>query len=208
MQWADSTQAELDESQEEHPSERVFSEKGPLNSKFDRYRDSDDELILDKEDHSERGAAKYFEEDWPPCKSPAPSIASTMGDATHTDTQLSKLEFEVRLQKLTNELRELKRMSDTGRSNSSEMYQVPLGRAVSQAHGRGQNTSDVLAFPVIEVIDQQDTRVRHYQTLDFKLIKELKTAVVQYGPSAPFTQALLGYSRGVTLNPPRLEDSL
>ena len=97
-----------------------------------------------------------------------------MGDATHRDTQLSKLEFEVRLQKLTNELRELKRMSDTGRSNSSEMYQVPLGRAVSQAHGRGQNTSDVLAFPVIKSIDQQDTRVRHYQTLDFKLIKELK----------------------------------
>ena len=26
--------------------------------------------------------------------------------------------------------------------------------------------------------------LRHYQTLDFKLIKELKTAVVQYGPSA------------------------
>ena len=99
---------------------------------------------------------------------------STLGDVTHRDTQLSKLEFEVRLQKLTNELRELKRMSDTGRSNSSEMYQVPLGRAVTQAHGRGQNTSDVLAFPVIKSIDQQDTRVRHYQTLDFKLIKELK----------------------------------
>ena len=164
-----STQAELDESQEER-----LSEKGPLNSKFDRYRDSDDELILDKADHSERGAAKYSEEDWPPCKSPTPPIASTMGDATHRDTQLSKLEFEVRLQKLTNELRELKRMSDTGRSNSSEMYQVPLGRVVSQAHGRGQNTSDVLAFPVIKSIDQQDTRVRHYQTLDFKLIKELK----------------------------------
>ena len=113
------TQAELDESQEER-----LSEKGPLNSKFDRYRDSDDELILDKEDHSERGAAKYFVEDWPPCKSPAPPIAFTMGDATRRDTQLSKLEFEVRLQKLTNELWELKRMSDTGRSNFSEMYQA------------------------------------------------------------------------------------
>ena len=132
-QGLDGTQAELNESQEE-----CLSEKGPLNSKFDRYRDSDDELILDKEDHSERGAAKYSDEDWPPCKSPAPLIASTVGDATHRDTQLSKLEFEVRLQKLTNELRELKRMSDTGRSNSSEMYQVPLGRVVSQAHGRGQ----------------------------------------------------------------------
>ena len=62
---------------------------------------------------------------------------------------------------------------------------------MSQACGRGQNTSDMLAFPVVEVVDQQDTRVRHYQTLDFKLIKELKTAVVQYSPSAPFTQALL-----------------
>jgi hypothetical protein len=173
-----STQVELDESQEEHLSERVFSGKGPVNSKFDRYRDSDDELILDKEVHSERGAAKYSEEDWPPCKSPAPPIDSTVGDATHRDTQLSKLEFEVRLQKLTNELWELKMMSDTGRSNSSEMYQAPLGKAVSQASGRGQDTSDVLAFPVVEVIDQQDTRVRHYQTLDFKLIKELKTAVV------------------------------
>ena len=76
-----------------------------------------------------------------------------MGDATHRDTQLSKLEFEVRLQKLSNELRELKRMSDTERSNSSEMYQAPLKRAVSQARGRGQDTSDVLAFPVVEVID-------------------------------------------------------
>ena len=82
-------------------------------------------------------------------------------------------------------------MSEAGKSNSSEVHQVPLERAVSQARGRGQNTSDMLAFPVVEVVDQQDTRVRHYQTLDFKLIKELKTAVVQYGPSAPFTQALL-----------------
>jgi hypothetical protein len=95
-------------------------------------------------------------------------------------------------------------MSEAGKSNSSEVYQVLLERALSQAPGRGQNMSGMLAFPVVEVVNQQDTRVRHYQTLDFKLIKELKTAVVQYCPSAPFTQVL----RGVTLNPPRLEDSL
>ena len=82
-------------------------------------------------------------------------------------------------------------MSDTGRSNSSEMYQAPLGKAVSQAHGRGQDTSDVLAFPVVEIMDQQNNRIRQYQTLDFKVIKELKTAVAQYSPTAPFTQALL-----------------
>jgi hypothetical protein len=83
-----------------------------------------------------------------------------MGDATQRDTQLSKLEFEIRLQKLTNKLWELKKMSDTGRSNSSEVYQVPLERAVSQAHGRGQNMSHILAFHVVKVIDQQDTRFR------------------------------------------------
>ena len=66
--------------------------------------------MLDKEDHSEKGAAKYFDEDWPPCKSPAPPMASTIGDATQMDMQLSKLEFEIKLQKLTNELRELKRV--------------------------------------------------------------------------------------------------
>jgi hypothetical protein len=146
VQELDGTQAELDESQEDR-----LSVKDPLNSKFEN-RDSDDE-----KDHSERGAAKYSEEDWPPCKFSAPSIASTMEDATHRNMQLSKLEFEVRLQKLTNELRELKRVSDAGRSNSSEMYLVPLGRAMSQACGRRQDTSDVLAFPVVEVIDQQDT---------------------------------------------------
>ena len=80
-QGLDGTQAELDESQEER-----LSVKDPLNSTFEKYRDSDDE-----KDHSERGAAKYSEEDWPPCKSPTPPIASTVGDATHRDTQLSKL---------------------------------------------------------------------------------------------------------------------
>jgi hypothetical protein len=88
-QGSDSTQAELEESQEECLSERAFSERVPLNPKLERYRDSDDELTLDKEDHSERGVAKYFDEYWPPCKSPAPPMASTIGDATQMDMQLS-----------------------------------------------------------------------------------------------------------------------
>ena len=81
-------------------------------------------------------------------------------------------------------------MSDTGK-NSSEIYQSPLERVARQARGEGQDTPEVLAFPIVEIIDQQNNRVRQYQTLDFKVIKELKTAVAQYGPTAPFTQALL-----------------
>jgi hypothetical protein len=38
-QGSDSTQAELEESQEEHLSERTFSERGPLNPKLERNRD-------------------------------------------------------------------------------------------------------------------------------------------------------------------------
>jgi hypothetical protein len=135
-------------------------------------------------------------------------MVPTSGGATHRDTQLSKLEFEIKLQRLTNELRELKKMSEVGKSNSSELHQVPLERAVSQAHGRGQNMSNMLAFPVVEVVDQQDTRTRHYQTLDFKLIKELKNSCCVIWPFSPIYSSVTGYSRGVTLNPLRLEDSL
>ena len=139
-QVSDSTQTELEESQEECLPERTFSERGPLNPKLERYRDSDDKLTSDKEDLSERGAAKYFDEDWPPPKSPAPSMASAIGDATQMDMQLSKLEFEIKLQKLTNELQELKKVSNTGKNSYSEMYQSPVERAVSQAHGKEQDT--------------------------------------------------------------------
>lgn len=61
-----------------------------------------------------------------------------------------------------------------------------LERAVSQAHGEGQDTSDLLAFPVLDIRDQEN-RIRQYQTLEFKVIKELKVAVAQYTPTAPFT---------------------
>ena len=67
------------------------------------------------------------------------------------------------------------------------MYQSPL--AVSQARGKGLDTSDLLAFPIIEIMDQQKNR--QYQTLEFKVVKELKTAVAQYGPKALLMQALL-----------------
>ena len=80
------------------------------------------------------------------------------------DMQLSKLEFEIKLQKLTNELRELKKVSNTGKNSYSEMYQLLLERAVSQAHGEGLDMSNVLAFPVVKIIDQQNDKINQYQT--------------------------------------------
>jgi hypothetical protein len=64
----------------------------------------------------------------------------------------------------------------------------------------------MLAFPITEIIDQQKNRVTQYQTLKFKVIKELKTAMAQYSPTALFTQALLVTVVESNFNPPRLED--
>ena len=52
-------------------------------------------------------------------------MASTIGDATQMDMQLSKLEFEIKLQKLTNELWELKKVSNTGKNSYSETTNLP-----------------------------------------------------------------------------------
>jgi hypothetical protein len=118
------------------------------------YRATNDELTSEKETHSEKGVAKYYNEDWPPCTTPAPPMASIAGDAAQLDMQLNKLEFEIKLQKLTNEVQELKKVSSTGKSRDSEIHQSPLERAVSQAYGKGQNTSGMLAFPIVEITDQ------------------------------------------------------
>ena len=99
-------------------------------------------------------------------------------------------------------------MSNTGKNSYFEMYQSPLERAESQALEKGQEMSDVLAFPVVEIIDQQNNRVRQYQTLEFKVKKELKSAVAQFGPTAPFTQALLDTVMESHLIPPSLEDTM
>ena len=163
-------------------------------------------LIFNK-NHSDRGAAHYLNENWSSCESPAPPVVPTSGGATHRDTRLSELEFEIKLQRLTNELRELKKMSEAEKSNSSVVHQVPLEKVVSQARGKGQNMSNTLAFPVVEVVDQQDTRARHYQTLDFKLIKEFKGGCCAIWPFSPIHSSITGHSCGVTLNPFRLEDS-
>jgi hypothetical protein len=71
---SDSTQAEFEETQEKCLPDSSFSEEGPLNPKLERYGDSDDELTLDKEDHSEKAATKYFDEDWLSCEPPTPLL--------------------------------------------------------------------------------------------------------------------------------------
>ena len=56
--------------------------------------------------------------------------------------QVYKLELEIKLQKLTNELQELKSVSSAGKSNDSEICQLQLERAVNQAGREWQDISD------------------------------------------------------------------
>ena len=77
-------------------------------------------------------------------------MTSVLGDDIQRDMQLQKLEFEIKLQKLTNELQELKRVSSIRENNDRETLQSPLERAVSQACGEEHDISDLFTFPVLE----------------------------------------------------------
>ncbi|KAL0622809.1 Gag polyprotein [Plecturocebus cupreus] len=46
-------------------------------------------------------------------------------------------------------------------------------------------------FPVIEVVDNQGNPIRNYESIPPKTLKELKEAVAQYGPTAPYTISLI-----------------
>ena len=63
----------------------------------------------------------------------------------------------------------------------------PLQKALKQAQRLGEVVSDFsFAFPVFENNNQ-----RFYEALPFKQLKELKIACSQYGPTAPFTIAMI-----------------
>ena len=54
-------QGELGELQEECLSEKSFPEKGSLDPKLEKYRDTNDELASEEEAHLEKEAAKYYD---------------------------------------------------------------------------------------------------------------------------------------------------
>ncbi|XP_072813500.1 endogenous retrovirus group K member 10 Gag polyprotein-like [Vicugna pacos] len=64
----------------------------------------------------------------------------------------------------------------------------PLQKALQQASKEGEHIPGFsLVYPVLEDAQQQ----RYYETIPFKQLKELKMACAQYGPTAPFTQAIV-----------------
>ena len=63
----------------------------------------------------------------------------------------------------------------------------PLQKAMQQAQRAGEAVLGFsAAFPVFENANQQ-----YYEPIPFKQLKELKIACAQYGPTAPFSQAMI-----------------
>ena len=127
---------ELEESQEESLPERTSAKEDPPHSKLQKRRDRADELIIEKVAHPKKRTAESHGEGWAPTVPSAPPMTLMEGDEIQRDMQLQKLEFEIKLQKLTNELQELKRVSNTRENNNSETRQSPLERVISQEKGR------------------------------------------------------------------------
>ncbi|CAD7682407.1 unnamed protein product [Nyctereutes procyonoides] len=63
---------------------------------------------------------------------------------------------------------------------------TPLQRTLFQASQRGEDVSEFQLFPVTVQGGQ-----RAYTALSFKVLKDLKQACTQYGPTAPFTLSML-----------------
>ncbi|KAB0385066.1 hypothetical protein FD755_000022 [Muntiacus reevesi] len=73
----------------------------------------------------------------------------------------------------------------------------PLQKAMQQAQRAGETVLGFsAAFPIFENANQ-----RYFETLPFKQLKELKIACAQYGPTAPFTQAMIENLGGQNLPP-------
>ena len=75
-------------SQEKSLSERTSSGKGPINPKLEKYRDTTDELTLEKEAHLGEGADKYHSEDWPPNAPSVLPMTFIVGDDIQRNMQL------------------------------------------------------------------------------------------------------------------------
>ena len=72
-------------------------------------------------------------------------------------------------------------------SRLSPLKITPLQQTLHQAQQAGEDTSAFLGFPVMPNGNGQ----RAYSTVNFKILKEIKTATAQYGPTALYTLSLL-----------------
>nr|XP_044997373.1 endogenous retrovirus group K member 10 Gag polyprotein-like [Jaculus jaculus] len=67
----------------------------------------------------------------------------------------------------------------------------PLQSTLAGAAQIGEDMQGFDVYPVFEQKDSQGDKVRSHSPISFERLKELKAACVQYGPTAPFTLAII-----------------
>ncbi|XP_066100423.1 endogenous retrovirus group K member 10 Gag polyprotein-like [Saccopteryx bilineata] len=147
-------------------------------------------------------AAKYHNDDFwpPPYTAPRPSAPSAFPIIDPQKQLKDKIEYlkeQIKLEKehqdLINQLERLK----TGKPPSTNKNPPPTKGNERQRPLNSPSAPFVAitegpeAYPVTETTDAQGQAWRHHAGFDFKVIKELKLAVAQYGATAPYTMAIL-----------------
>lgn len=109
----------------------------PLWAALEDLKLNDDKLDPGKEADTEEAAAKYHNGDWPPSAPSAPPTAfpivrAGQKDSAKGETQVCKLELEIQLIKLTNELQELENLiQGKKRRKSGSRLPLPAGKGAS-----------------------------------------------------------------------------
>nr|XP_019575067.1 PREDICTED: endogenous retrovirus group K member 113 Gag polyprotein-like [Rhinolophus sinicus] len=74
---------------------------------------------------------------------------------------------------------------------SNSVVRSPLQMACDDAHMQGESMKQFGVYPLFDRLNQAGNRFREWRPFQWKQLKELKEACVQYGPIAPFTMAIL-----------------
>ena len=152
-------------------------------------------------------AARY-NSDRPPSIQHPPSYANlsshmaclTFDPNRELKDKIELLKEQIKLEKehqdLITQLEKLKsKKINTGNKNKLDTSHTNKSRIGGAKFSRQQDSMLELdrleTFPVFQTRNAEGEALRHHTSFDFKVIKELKTAVAQYGATASYTTAIL-----------------
>lgn len=163
----------------------------------------------------EEEVAKYNKDDWPKFPPPPyralPSVPPFTALVTNPHQQLldkiqsikEQIKLEKEHQDVIRQFEALKigrveksssKIKPENQTTPPEQLKPPIKGATLKAQIRQDNLSvpsETEAFPVTETTDAQGQAWRHHNGFDFKVIKEIKLAVAQYGATAPYSMAIV-----------------
>ncbi|XP_029339092.1 uncharacterized protein LOC115032323 [Mus caroli] len=121
---------------------RLSQKKGSLDPKLEKYRDTNDELASEGEAHLEKEAAKYYD-GIGFLAHLLLHLGPLLKEMLQMDMQVHKLELEIKLQKLTNELQDLTKsgVSSLCGPHATALPHPPLRQPREAAAWRGDTAA-------------------------------------------------------------------